>query len=293
MAEVFCKRLFFALCFFLALCATAARAWQVTDDRGQTVATAQAPQRIVSLLPSLTESVCALGHCQRLVGVDESSNFPASVRQLPVLGSGLEPNLEAIVRLKPDLVLLAVSSRARQRLASLGIRVLALEPKTHADVQRTLAVLGQVLGLPPEAALALTREAEASLQQLAQGLPAAARGTRVYVEVGSGPFAASESSFIGETLSRLGVRNVVPAALGPFPQLNPEFVVRANPQLMLLLTRGQQAPVLYPGWSRIEAIANQRVCTFSPEESDVLVRPGPRLAQGAQLIARCLQAHPA
>ncbi len=289
MAEVF-KRLLCLLCVAVC-CAPTAWAWQVTDDRGQTVVGSQAPQRIVSLLPSLTESVCALGQCQRLVGVDEASNFPAAVRQLPVLGSGLEPSVEAIVRLKPDLVLLAASSRARQRLTSLGIRVLALEPQTHADVARTLQTLGQVLGLPAETALGLTRSAEQALQRTAQDLPAAARRARVYIEVGRGPYAASEASFIGQTLARLGVHNVVPASLGSFPQLNPEFVVRANPDLMLLATRGQLEPTLYPGWARIDAIARQRVCRFSPEEADVLVRPGPRLAQGADIIARCLQAH--
>lgn len=283
-----CFLVVFSLCLSLA---TSAHAWQVVDDLGQKVAAPQAPQRIVSLLPSLTESVCALGACQRLVGVDEYANFPASVRQLSVVGSGLEPNIEAIVRLQPDLVLIAVSSRARQRLASLGLRVLALEPKTHADVQRTLQVLEQVLGTPPGAALALSRTADEAVQRLAQDLPAPSRRARVYIEVGRGSYAASEASFIGETLARLGVQNVVPAALGPFPQLNPEFVVRANPSLMLLLTRHQAAPVLYPGWAGIDAIAHQRVCSFSPEESDMLVRPGPRLAEGARLMAQCLRAH--
>ena len=75
-----------------------ARALQLTDDRGVTVTLAQSPQRIVSLLPSLTESVCAMAQCQRLVGVDRYSNYPASVRRLPVLGGGLDPNIEEIGR---------------------------------------------------------------------------------------------------------------------------------------------------------------------------------------------------
>ena len=116
-----------------------ATAVQITDDRGVQVTLTQSPQRIVSLLPSLTEVVCALGQCQRLVGVDRFSNFPPEVRSLPQVGGGIDPAMEAIVALKPDLVLLATSSRAIVRLQSLGIPVLAIEPKTHADVRRVLA----------------------------------------------------------------------------------------------------------------------------------------------------------
>ena len=118
----------------LWLGASAAQALQVTDDRGVTLNFAQAPQRIVSLLPSLAETVCELGHCGRLVGVDRYSNYPASLQKLPQVGGGLDPNIEAIVALKPDVVLMAKSSRAGERLEALGLKVVALEPKTHADV---------------------------------------------------------------------------------------------------------------------------------------------------------------
>lgn len=191
---------------------------QVTDDRGRVVSLPQPPQRIVTLLPSLTESVCELDQCHRLVGVDRYSNWPESVNRLPKLGGGIDPSIEAIVAVKPDVVLLAMSSRASERLEALGLKVVVLEPKTHADVRRVLGVVGQVLGVPQaEGADRLWRVIDAAVQAAAQSLPPKARGTRVYFEVSRGPYAASESSFIGETLTRLGARNVVPASLGPFP----------------------------------------------------------------------------
>jgi iron complex transport system substrate-binding protein len=110
----------------------------------------------------------------------------------------------------------------------------------------------------------------------------------VYVEVGRGPYAASESSFIGETLTRLGARNSVPGTLGPFPQLNPEFVVRADPDVIIVGGRSAQGLVLYPGWASMRAVREQRVCVLNPEQADVLVRAGPRLAEAAGLMARCL-----
>jgi len=100
-----CFKLLLAGLVWAAL-SSAALAGQVVDDRGVTVRFEQAPQRIVSLLPSLTETVCALGACARLVGVDRNSDYPAQVRQLAPVGGGLDPNIEAIVALKPDLVLM-------------------------------------------------------------------------------------------------------------------------------------------------------------------------------------------
>ncbi|WP_293640019.1 ABC transporter substrate-binding protein [Polaromonas sp.] len=267
-----------------------AHALQVTDDRGATITFAQTPQRIVSLLPSLTESVCALEQCQRLVGVDRYSNYPASVRQLPVMGGGLDPNIESIVALKPDVVLLATSSRASQRLESLGIKVVALEPKKHADVKRVLRTLGLLLGVPEEAgAERLWRIIDTGVAAAAQSLSPKARNARVYFEVNRGPYAAGESSFIGETLMRLGVRNVVPASLGPFPRLNPEFVVRANPDVIMMGERSMQAMIPYPGWSSIKAVREQRICVFGVDEADVVVRPGPRMAEAARIMAKCLE----
>ncbi|WP_394756218.1 ABC transporter substrate-binding protein [Rhodoferax sp.] len=276
-----------ALC--LALCGVGgwSQAVQVTDDRGVSVTLAQTPRRIVSLLPSLTEVVCELGQCARLVGVDRNSNYPASVKTLPQVGGGLDPNIEAIVALKPDLVLMATSARVGQRLQSLGLQVLALEPKSHADVRRVIETLGLVLGVPD--AGRHWRVIDAAVSAAAQSLPVSVKKMRVYFEVNSAPYAAGESSFIGETLTRLGARNIVPASLGPFPMLNPEFVVRANPDVIMVSDFNDAALAARPGWAAMRAIQLQRVCQFTPAQSDVLVRPGPRMAEGARLMAQCLR----
>ena len=273
----------------LLLCAlaSAAQALQVTDDRGVTLRFDVAPQRIVSLLPSLTESVCALGECQRLVGVDRFSNWPASVRSLPQLGGLADAPIEAIVALKPDVVLLAASARVSSRLESLGIKVLALEPKNFADVQRVLLQIGRLLNLRD--ADRVWRGIDAAMASAVAGVPTRARGAKVYFEVSREPYAAGASSFIGEMLTRLGLGNIVPAALGPFPQLNPEFVVRADPDLIMIGDGSAQGLAQRPGWSGMRALREQRICAFQPEQADMLVRPGPRMAQAAQLLAQCVR----
>ena len=263
-----------------------AHALQVIDDRGETVVFAATPARIVSLLPSLTETVCELGMCHRLVGVDRYSDYPAAVKALPKVGGGIDPNIEAIVALRPDVVLMATSSRVGERLRSLGIKVIALEPKTHKDVQRVMLKLGQVLDVAD--AQRLWRAIDAGVSAAAQSLPSYVKSTRVYFEVNQGPYAASEASFIGETLTRLSVKNIVPAALGPFPKLNPEFIVRANPDVIMIGQRSVDGMAQRPGWQGIRALREQRVCVFSVEQANVLVRPGPRMAEGARLMAKCL-----
>ncbi len=273
------------------LCCLAFDAWpqaqQLTDDRGVTVRFAAPPQRLVSLLPSLTETVCILGQCQRLVGVDRFSNWPATVRALPKLGGLEDAPIEAIVALKPDVVLLAASARVITRLESLGIKVLALEPKNFADVQRVLRQLGVLLGVPD--AERVWRTVDAALERAVASVPTRARGAKVYFEVSREPYAAGESSFIGELLTRLGAGNIVPAAMGPFPQLNPEFVVRAKPDVIMIGDGSVQGLALRPGWAGLRALREQRVCSFAPEQADMLVRPGPRMAEAAQLMAQCLR----
>ena len=249
------------------------------------------PQRIVSLLPALTEAVCVLGACQRLVGVDRYSNWPEQVRQLPQLGGGLDPNIEANVALRPDLVLTAASSPAARRLQALGLKVLVLEPVTFADVQPMLQHVAQHVGVSPAQAQQVWATVQADLAQAAQRMPVQAQGATVYFEVNPAPFAAGRASFIGEVMHRMGLSNTVPESLGPFPKLNPEFVVRANPALIIVAQRESAGLTRRPGWQRIDAVAHQRLCTLSDEQSDIMVRPGPRIAEAAGIVLACVQQH--
>jgi iron complex transport system substrate-binding protein len=276
-----------ALLALLLALTGAARAVDIRDDLGHTTRLASPPQRIVSLLPSLTETVCELGACARLVGVDRYSNYPAQADALPKVGGLDDTHVEMIAALRPDVVLVATSSRVADRLRALGLRVIALEPRSYRDVQRVLDVMGQVLGVPD--AQRVWRHIEAGVAAAASSVPPQARGLRVYYEVSSGIWAAGPTSFMGETLARLGAANIIPADLGPFPKINPEFVVRANPALIMVGARGAEGLTQRPGWDRIDAVQRGRVCVFRPEDGDILARPGPRMAEAAQIMARCLR----
>jgi iron complex transport system substrate-binding protein len=183
---------------------------------------------------------------------------------------------------------MATSGRGAERFTALGLTVLAFEPNSHADVQRVMHLVAQALGVSPQESDRVWRRVEAAMQAAAQSIPASARAQRVYFEVGTAPYGASESSFIGETLQRLGARNILPAALGPFPKINPEFVVRAEPDIIMVGDSNWTEMASRPGWQNMRALRAQRVCHFTPHESDILVRAGPRMAEGAQLMAKCL-----
>ena len=280
------KAWLFSLVVAACIAPLQAAAVQVVGDRGRTIEMREPPRRIVTLLPSLTETVCELGACDRLVGVDNFSNWPDRVLRLPHVGGLDDASIEQIVALKPDIVLLSATSRALGRLEGLGLRVMGLELKTLADVRRGLAKVGQLLDLPgaEQAWARINAEVDAA----ARTLPPQLRGTTVYYEVGGG-YAASESSHIGEILSRVGGANVVPGHLGTVPKLNPEFVVRADPQVIMFSDRNVAELPTRPGWSRIRAVREGRLCAFTAAQGDVIVRPGPRLGESARLMVQCLK----
>lgn len=272
---------------WLATSAVLAAPVVVTDDRGVEQRFARPPARIVSLLPSITESVCALGACERLVGTDRYSQVPAMVQALPKLGGLDDAQVERIVALKPDVVLAGKSARVTDRLESLGLTVVLLESQTHADVRRSLATIARLLGTPA-AADHLWSDIERDLATAAVRVPVDVRGKRVYFEVDATPYAAGAGSFVGETLARLGMANVAPATLGPFPRLNPEFVVRSDPDIIVAAERELATMGARPGWAQLKALREQRVCSFPPGRYELLVSPGPRLGEAALALADCL-----
>lgn len=261
----------------------------VTDDQGRTVRLAREPLRVVSMLPSHTETVVALGAAEKLVGVDEFSNYPASLTaRLPKVGNGFQPNIEAIVALRPDLVLVDGSTAARLvgRLEEAGLNVYVGTPGTVPQIFQTINTVGRMLNREA-GALALTTR----IRRDVNALEAAVRGrpvVSVYYELDPTPYSVGPGSYIGDLLRRARARTIVPAGVGDFPQISPELVIRSRPQAMLGLTLDTARS--RPGWAALPAVQSGRVHTFTPEELDALSRPGPRLAQALRALVRVL--HP-
>jgi iron complex transport system substrate-binding protein len=260
------------------------------DDLQRAVTFNRPPQRIVSLLPSLTETVCALGACGRLVATDRYSDWPAEVKALPKTGGLEDAQVEGIVRLGPDLVLLSRTQRITDRLHELGVESFALDTETYAAISRVVSTVGDILAVPERAA-ALNRQIETAVDALGVRARAHRRGSApsVYFEIDRAPYAAGPASFIGEMLARLGTRNIVTADLGTFPKLNPEYVVRHNPDVIFVSPTDEPHLAERPGWDQIRAVREHRLCVFGPSVRDTIVRPGPRVAEGMGAIEECLE----
>jgi iron complex transport system substrate-binding protein len=123
--------------------------------------------------------------------------------------------------------------------------------------------------------------------EAAASLPPGARGQSVYYEITPTPHAAGRGSFIDELLQALGLVNIIPAALGPFPKINPELVVRADPDLIMISQQGAAELARRPGWAWLRALRLGQVCEFNAAQRDILVRPGPRMPEAARLMADC------
>lgn len=261
---------------------------RVNDDLGRSVVVPAPPQRIVCLLPSFTETVFALGAGDRVVGVDDYSDYPAATQHLPKLGGLYDTQIERALSLKPDLVLVSESHAALTSLSAGGAAVWAGSPHRFEDVYRIIELTGQLLGRPRETTelLARMRAEIAAVEASVQALPPVS----VYYELDATPYTVGPSSFIGVLLGKAGGVNIVPETLGDFPQINPELVIAKNPAVIIGASLDDVAK--RPGWSALAAVKSGRVYEWSGAEAHLLSRPGPRLAEGLRALAQRLHPRP-
>jgi len=257
-----------------------------TDDLGHKVVVASEPRRIVALLPSHTETLFALGVGDRLVGVDDYSNYPSSVAKLPKLGGLYDIRTESLLTLKPDLVLGSEDSPAAATFEHLGLTVWSASAQRFDEVFDVITRTGKLVGRQREAR-ELVWHAQRDIEIIENALHGIAR-ISVYFELDATAYAVGPESFVGVLLSNAGGDNVVPKGLGEFPKISPELIAAANPAVILGASLSDIS--LRPGWSNLRAVRDRRVFSLTSEERAVVVRPGPRLASGLRVLAHLL--HP-
>ncbi len=261
----------------------------IKDDLGRSVILKSEPKRIITMLPSHTETLFALGVGTKLVGIDEYSNYPKlETDKIAKVGNGFVPNLEAIAALKPDLVLTDESSSSKlvQNLEKLGITVYGGAPQTYLETFEKMALFGRMVNRESNS-LRLITSMRSEINAITAKIAGRPR-VSAYFEVDPTPYAAGPTSFIGEMLARAGGINILPASLGAFPQISPELVVSSNPSV--IIGANLEDLLLRPGWANIMAVKTKRVYNPSGEENDAIVRPGPRLAIALKTLVRYL--HP-
>jgi iron complex transport system substrate-binding protein len=249
------------------------------------------PTRIVSLSPTSTETLFAIGAGGQVVAVDDFSNYPPEAAALPNDLSGYEPNLEAIAGYEPDLV---VSDGTNPDLIA-GLESLGIThwegpaAATVGDVYTQIEQLGVVTGHVGEAA-ELVASMEAGIAEIQAGIPELAEPLTYYHELDSSYFSVTSDTFIGSIYSMVGLQNIADAAetdAGPYPQLNAEFIIAADPDLVFLACTkycGETAESVAarPGWGAMTAVANGGVIEM---DDDIASRWGPRVVDYLRAVA--------
>jgi iron complex transport system substrate-binding protein len=257
---------------------------RVKDDLGRSVLLPKEPKRIVTLLPSHTETLFAFGVGSRVVGIDDYSDYPAEALRLPKLGGMYDARVESVLGLSPDLVLASETSPATSTMERVGLTVWAGSARTLDDVYRIARMCGDLTGRKEEAA-ALIRRIHDEMDhetQRAANLPR----VRVYYELDATPYAVGPDSFVGALLARAGGDNVVPRGIGEWPKVSPEVMANADPEVVLGVDL--DALARRPGWDRTAAVRSRRVFSLTPEQRAVVVHSGPRIADGVRVLAELL-----
>src|SRR2546430_8407575 len=265
----------------------------VTDDRGKSVTLASPPSRVVSLAPSATEIVFALGAGDRLVATDDFSDFPAEAKALPKLG-GIRTSPEKIVALKPDLILAISSGNLPAQLDQLGQPLFIFDPIDVEGVYKNILAVGQMLDREQKA-MQVVADMRARIDAIGTKAKQATSQPRVLHEVDSTDpariFVAGPRNFIDSIITTCGGVNVAADAPTKFPQLSAEQVVARAPQIIVLADARFGATieqvVARPGWSGIPAVRNRAIY---PIDDDLVSRPGPRLVLGFEAYAKII--HP-
>ena len=264
----------------------------LSDFQSRAVTVQARPLRIVSIGPSITEFLFALGAGPRVVGVDDFSDEPAAAKALEKVG-GITVNFEKVVALRPDLVLsVKFSDGTIEKLTSAGVLVLVVDPQTAGDVARTATLIGRAVGAEGDA---LARDIQKKVDDVRAKTAAGTGKPRVYHEIdASDPtkiFTVGPGSFINDLIEIAGGTNVAARATSAYPQLSAEEILRADPEVIVLAAADYSAKpdevAARAGWSAITAVKNKRFGSIAP---NLINRPGPRIGEAADAYARIV--HP-
>jgi iron complex transport system substrate-binding protein len=274
---------------------TAAPSREVVDEAGRTVRVPVSPARIVSLAPSLTEAVYALGLQDRLVGDTDFCDYPSEAQKKPKVGGGINPNLEVIASLHPDLVLVTKSFNRLdtvRALDNLGIPSYSTDPHTVDEIISSTEKLADVLGAP-DAGKSLADDLQRRLATL-QAKIALLPQTRVLFVVWMQPLmSVGKSTFVADALRKAGADSIVESGQD-WPQMDLEEVVHLQPDYLVFAeshsnsgTSDFDSLSVTPGWRLLDAVHNHRIAVVS----EAVIRPAPRIVSVIESLAR--QLHPA
>ena len=259
------------------------------DQSGRTVSVPDNPLRVVSLAPSITEIVFALGEGDRLKGVTQHCDFPADAQFLPKVGSYVHPDLERIVALKPDLCIAVRDGNPGNvvaELEALGIPVYAVDPRNLDTAVDTVLEVGQLLNATTKAQH-LANEMRARIERVKVRVAGTGRHPRVFFQIGTAPIvSAGTNTVIHELIVTAGGQNL---ADGPasYPRFSREQVLALQPEVIIITSMTkeldlEQVSAEWRKYDELPAVRNNRIFIV---DADLFDRPTPRLINGLETLA--------
>lgn len=285
-------RVLLALALLLAP-ATPAAAFTVADMLGREVTLAAPPARIVSLVPSVTETLFALGAEDRLVGVTDFCDYPPAARRKPSVGGMVNPNLEVIVSLRPDLVVATTEGNREEtftQLRRLGIPTYLVVAHRVGDVTALIAHLGELTGRRA-AAEALSARLERRVEAVQRAVAPYKRPRVLYVLWPEPLIVPGREALVTELIRLAGGESITAADADSYPRYSLEAAVAKAPEVILLANHGAQTgPIDRERWQRLAAQPAVRAGRLHQVDGNLLHRYGPRIVDGLEQLARAI--HP-
>jgi len=245
-----------------------------------------APGRIISMAPSITETLFALGLGERLVAVSNFCNFPEEAKKKPRIGGMLNPNWEVIISLSPDLVIAPESSNLEAGFKKYKIPSLLVRVNTLEDILLALEKIGQATGKSKKAK-EIIENIKAEIEQISRLISVFPR-PKVLLVIAYQPLtAAGKGTYLDELISLAGGKNILNEEQKGYPKVSMEEVVRRGPEIIFNATFGGERLDFWQRYGSIPAVKSGRIYNL---ESDLVVHPGPRVAEALQMLARLI--HP-
>jgi len=278
---------------WLALAASASGAFTLDDQTGRTLTLPEPPRRIVSLVPSVTEILFAIGAQDRLIAVTDFCDFPAEARGKPRVGGMISPSLEAITALRPDVVVVTPAGNSEGTLAQLArlrIPVFAVNAESVREVLDLVERLGRLAGRAAQAD-ALAGDLRARVRQVRERVAPFTRPRVLYVLWPEPLIVPGRGALVTELVELAGGRSVTADAASGYPRYSTEAAVARAPEVIVLARHGHQSmPTSSDAWRRFTGLPAIRGRRLHTVDGDVFHRYGPRVVDGLEQLARML--HP-
>jgi len=268
---------------------------EVEDKFGNKVVIEKEPMRIISISPSNTEILFALGLGDRIVGVSAFSDYPEEAKTKEVVGDAYGINLERVIELQPDLVIFygAGNENEKKVLKEAGINVLGFESENFDEIIEEIEVIGKATGRSEEAKKvidSIKEKRDYVLEKIKD-----AKKVRVFYEIWHDPLmAAGKGSFMDELITLAGGENIANDSDTPYPQYDLELLIERDPEVYLASKdfddKTIESIMARPGYENISAIKNNRIYLFEGNEANLVSRPGPRIGEALEVVAKAI--HP-